>query len=401
MTPKEELQGRIKRLQDKMTAVECDGVLILQNVDLYYFSGTMQNSRLYIPAFGEPVLFCRKNLNRAASECPWGLIPVSNYRSIPDSLSELGYPLPKRLGLEIDVLPAAVYLGLIRLFSGSEVLDASSWIEDLRAVKSPYEMEIIRRAGRKMADAFASVPSLIKLGRSELAAAMRVENELRKLGHQGCVRMRGFNQEFFYGHLLSGSNGCLASFNDGVTAGKGLGSFFPQGPGEKIIQVNEPIFLDYVGVFDGYNIDQTRMYVSGVLPERLKYAFQVALEIQARLTEHIKPGAVASDLYHLAFDIADGAGLSQNFMGYGSERVKFVGHGVGLELDERPVVAPGFRVSLEAGMVIALEPKFVIPGLGIAGIENTWLVTDSGAEKITVLPDELVTLPGDNILLSS
>ncbi|NLO20380.1 MAG: aminopeptidase P family protein [Syntrophomonadaceae bacterium] len=393
MTLKEDLYRRIKGLQDKMLANDCDAVMIVQNVDLYYFSGTMQNARLYVPAEGEPLLFCRKSLTRAANECPWNIIPTNNYKYIPNHIKEMGYQWPKRLGLEFDVIPVALYQSVQRLFPDSTLLDASGWIGDLRTVKSPYEIAIIKAAGKKMADAFGVVPELIRPGLSELAIAASIEKELRDHEHQGLSRMRGFNQEFFYGHFLSGSNGCMASFNDGVTAGMGMGAFYPQGPGNRVIQVGDPVYLDYVGVFDGYNVDQTRLYVIGVLAHRLRYAFQVALEIQEMLINLVKPGMMASELYDTALKIADKAGLSHNFMGYGAERVRFVGHGVGLELDERPVIAPGFNIPLEAGMVIALEPKFVLPGLGIAGIENTWLLTPNGVEKITVLPDDIATIP--------
>ncbi len=393
MTPKEELQRRINGLQDKMKADNCDAVLIMQNADLYYFSGTLQSAQLYVPAIGEPVLFCRKSLSRASNECPWNIISINNYKYVPDKLGDIAYKAPQRLGLEYDVIPVSAYLAVKKAFPNADLLDASNWIGDLRAIKSPYEIEIIRAAGKCMAEAFAAVPKLIQPGRSELAIAAEVEKVLRDHSHQGCVRMRGFNQEFFFGHFLSGPNGCLASFNDGVTAGTGMGAFFPQGPSERIVQINDPIYLDYVGVFDGYNIDQTRLYVIGVLPQKLKYAFGVAREIQETIIAQIKPGVVASDLYDLAIDIADRAGLSNNFMGYGSERVKFIGHGVGLELDERPVIAKGFKVELKSGMVFALEPKFVIPGLGIAGIENTWVLNEHGVEKISVLPDDLGIIP--------
>ncbi len=393
MNLKEELYCRIEGLQDKMLAHDCDGVMILQNMDLYYFSGTMQNARLYVPAIGEPVLFCRKSLTRAANECPWNVVPTTNYKYIPNHLKEMAYPTPGRLGLEYDVIPVAVYQSVKRLFPDSLLMDVSGWIGDLRAVKSPYEIALLKAAGQKMADAFNLVPDLIKPGLSEWDIAARVEKALKGHGHQGYVRMRGFNQEFFYGHFLSGTNACMASFNDGVTAGLGMGAFYPQGPGKRIIQINDPIYLDYGGVFEGYNVDQTRLYVIGDLAQRLRYAFQVALEIQETLISLVKPGMVASEPYDIALNIAEKAGLSHNFMGYGAERVRFVGHGVGLELDERPVIAPGFNNPLQEGMVIALEPKFVLPGLGIAGIENTWLLTPTGLEKITVLSDELLTIP--------
>jgi len=393
MTPKDELQRRIKNLQKMMGKNNCDAVLIMQNIDLYYFSGTMQNAQLYIPIKGEPLLFCRKSRARAEAECPWTVVPINNYKYTPDQLSEKDIKLPERLALEFDVIPVCSYLSVKKIFPNADLIDASSWIAELRSIKSPFEIEIIRKAGKTMAEAFTYVPTMIKQGKSELSIAAQVEKVLRDHGHQGYVRVRGFNQEFFYGHFLSGPNGCLASFNDGVTAGKGMGPFFPQGPGTRIIQVNEPIYLDYVGVFNGYNIDQTRLYVIGTLPDKLKYAFNTAMDIQESIINRMKPGVIASELYDLAVNIAAKAGLAENFMGYAQERVKFVGHGVGLELDERPIIAKGFNMELEEGMIFALEPKFVIPGQGAVGIENTWMLGKDGVEKISTLPDDLVSIP--------
>jgi Xaa-Pro aminopeptidase len=82
-------------------------------------------------------------------------------------------------------------------------------------------------------------------------------------------------------------------------------------------------------------------------------------------------------------------------MGIGDSQVRFVGHGVGLELDELPVLATGFDIPLEPGMTIAIEPKFFFPERGGVGIENTYLVTETGFENLTVFPEEIVSIPGN------
>jgi len=392
LTPKEEIAARVSKLQALMQKNECEGFLISQNVDLYYFSGTLQNAQLYVPVEGEPVLFCRKSYTRAKRESPWEVVSLANFKLIPERLADLGFKLPQRLALEFDVIPVASYLFYKKTFNQATFVDGSNWVKDIRSVKSAYEIDILRTAGKKIAWVFERVPELLRPGFSEFETAAKVENLMRETGHQGCIRIRGFNQEFYYGLLLAGENGALASFNDGVTAGAGLGPFYPQGPGERLIKANEPVFLDYVGTFGGYMVDKTRLFVIGSLPEKLDYAFRTALEIQEAVLEQVKPGVNAGDLYELAVSKAEKAGLGENFMGFGPERVKFVGHGIGLELDEMPVLAKGFNLALQEGMVFALEPKFVFPGLGIAGIENTWVVTAAGAEKITIFPDDLVSV---------
>lgn len=388
-----ELTKRVNGLQKLIEAHQCQGFLIIQNVDLYYFSGTMQNAQLYIPQEGEPILFCRKSLQRAQQECPWKIIQVGNFKAIPQKLSELGLPVPQRLALEFDVLPVSSYMANKKIFPESELVDGCSWIKSVRSIKSSYEVSMLKHAGQKMAEVFDQVAGLIKTGMSEIACAAEVEKIARLTLHEGIIRLRGYNQELFFGHFLSGNSGSVASFNDGVTAGSGLGPFFPQGCSEKTLGPGEPISLDYVGIYNGYQVDQTRLFAIGSLPEDLRKGFQAALDIQNAIIARVKPGIVPADLWDVAVEIAQQANLLDHFQGFGSDQAKFVGHGIGLEVDELPVLAKGFNTPLEEGMVFALEPKFVFPGRGMVGIENTWLVTADGAEKITVFPDELVVVP--------
>ena len=159
-----------------------------------------------------------------------------------------------------------------------------------------------------------------------------------------------------------------------------------------MIRENAPILLDYCFVHEGYISDMARVFVFGALDPELQRAFDLALEIQEAVRNALKPGTVGEELFFLAAAMAQQAGLGQNFMGMPGEQAKFVGHGVGLELDELPVLAGGFKTPLEAGQTVAVEPKFVIPGKGGIGIENTFAVTPDGGEKITNMPDRIVFL---------
>ena len=165
-----------------------------------------------------------------------------------------------------------------------------------------------------------------------------------------------------------------------------------QGPGFKTIKRNQPILVDYVFVYNGYLADHTRIFTIEGLPETLMAAHDAMLGVQKIVKKEAKPGIEAGKLYDMAFEYAKALGYEDHFMGIGPERVRFVGHGIGLELDEYPVLAEGQELPLQAGMVVALEPKLIFPGEGVVGIENTHVVTDTGLEQLTTFPDEVVIL---------
>jgi Xaa-Pro aminopeptidase len=225
----------------------------------------------------------------------------------------------------------------------------------------------------------------------ELDLAAEFERRLRLSGNEGYVRMRAFNQEL-YGGLALSAGAASYGFFDGAVTGRGLSNASPQGASLQVIGRNEPVFLDYTGVFNGYITDMTRIFVIGTLDPELQKAFDLSLVIQKHLQDALKPGAVCEELFLQAVEIADKGGLGANFMGMPGEQAKFVGHGVGLELDEFPVLAQGFKVPLQAGQTIAIEPKFVFPDKGVIGIENTFAVTNGGGEKITDIDDRIVFL---------
>lgn len=392
-TPKEELDKRIAKLQLLLAEKDIGGALIVQAVDLFYFSGTAQNAHLYIPAQGRPVLMVKKSLARAREESGLeNIIPLTSLKKLPELLAGAGHKIPGVIGLEMDVIPAANYLFYRQVLSAVELVDVSALIRQVRQIKSAYELGLLRTSGLKMNEIYKAVPGMIREGMTEIELAATIEGMARARGHMGYISMRAFNQSPFFGHLMSGWTAAVPSAFDGATGGPGLTPAYPQSGGYKPIGRGEPIVIDYVGLWDGYITDQTRFFSVGPLPPKLMKAFQTALEIQSAVIERIRPDADGSGLHELALNMAAEAGLADYFMGCGPDQAKFIGHGVGLELDELPVLAKGLHTILQPGMVMAVEPKFVFPGEGVVGIENTFALTDTGVERLTVTSDELVII---------
>ncbi len=388
MVPSSELVTRIGKLQQAMQEREIAGALLMQRADLFYFSGTGQNAHLLIPAEGEALLIVRKSMARAEQESALdNIVPFAGWEELIKIIAKT-VPPGKTIGLETDVLPANLYMRYKKMLQDYEITDISKIIRQVRAVKSGYEIGLMKEAAKISEAVFSMARITIKEGLSEVELAGQLEFQARKLGHQGSVRMRGFNQELYFGHIMAGENAAAISFFDGPTGGSGLNPSYPQGAGIALIKPNEPVLVDFVSVLGGYMVDQTRIFCIGEPPMHLQEAYNTAVKIKKGLAQMGKPGVYGSSLYDRAELMADKAGLANHFMGY-VEKVNFVGHGVGIELDELPVIAKNIDIALEEGMVFALEPKFIFPGEGTVGIEDTFVVRENGLQQLTLFSDEL------------
>ncbi len=392
-TPKVELEQRILNLQKYLKKENIDAALILQRADLYYFAGTIQQANLFIPADGETILMVYKSTERSKAESAIELIlHLDSPKSIPGILKANGHALPATLGLELDVLPANMFFSYQRLFQGTHILDISHYVRLIRAVKTSYEIGIMRRAAELSDQVAAWVPNILREGMTELELAGKIEAEARRLGHQGIVRMRLWGTEMFYGHLMSGPAGAVPSFLSSPTGGVGASPAVAQGPGYKTIQRHEPVLVDYVFAYNGYLSDHARIFSLGSLPKDLMEAHAAMLEVQQMIKKIAKPGVKSGEIYSHAVEKAHKLGYADYFMGTGAERVRFVGHGIGLEVDEYPFLAAGQQLKLQAGMTIALEPKLIIPGKGVVGIENTHVVAKDGLEQLGQLAQEIMEI---------
>jgi Xaa-Pro dipeptidase len=392
-TPEPEQQERITAFQKRLQSNHVDAALILQKADMFYYSGTAQQGWLYIPVQGKPLLMIFKDFHRAKAESGFDqVISIVSPKDIPATLSDFGYRAPKILGLEMDVLSANQYLLFQKIFAGSQITDISLDIRLQRAVKSGYEIALMRESSRMADKVAAKVPDLLKEGLTEIEFAGMLEAYARSLGHQGLIRMRMWDSNLFYGHIMAGPGAAVPSSLASPTGGMGINPSIAQGPGFNIIRRNEPVLVDYVFVLNGYTSDHTRIFSLGSLSDDLLKAHDAMLEIQAMAKEKAVPGTLTGDLYDMMISKASAKGYQDHFMGAGERRIRFTGHGIGLELDEFPFIAQGQTLALEKNMIIALEPKVVMPGKGVVGIENTLLLTDKGLESLTTYNDAITIL---------
>jgi Xaa-Pro dipeptidase len=394
LTPASELTERISRLQTEMAAADLEAVLLLQNADLFYFTGSIQQGVLYVPAAGEPLYLVRKEHGRARMEC--GLKNVVLFKSpkdLPGLLSEHGLPLPQRAGMELDVVPVETFQRFTKVFPGCEMRGATHQIRTVRAIKSEYEIGIMKDAALQVDKVCRRAREVIREGLTDLELAAELEYTARKDGHQGLSRMRGFNSELFYGHIFSGADSAAPAYLDAPLGGLGVNPSVGQGASYKKIKPFEPIVVDFAGAFDGYLVDQTRIFCIGGLPDQLHKAYDDMVRIQNRLLEIARPGvawgAVYDDCYRLAVEL----GYQDYFMGNKGAQVSFIGHGIGVEIDEYPFIARGFNdYQLQENMTFAFEPKAVYAGLGAVGIENTFRLTSDGPRHITFSDQALAIL---------
>jgi len=391
--PAQEISFRITNLQQHLVQNRLDGALILQKADLFYFSGTIQDAHLYIPVEGQPLLMVYKSHARARAESSLKrVVPLKSPKTLIQMVADHGMATPKTIGMELDVIPANHFIRYQKMLHPVTIVDLSHAIRRVRAVKSQWEIEQIATAASFSDQLAAALPTLLEFGDTELALAGKIEALARKLGHQGIVRMRMWGGEMFYGHLMAGPDAAAPSFLASPTGGVGVSAAVAQSASHRPIRENEPILLDYVFIHNGYVSDHTRVFVKGRLPDRLLKAHDNMLRIEAALKKTACPGAVASELYDEAVAMAADTGLADYFMGAGKQRIRFVGHGVGLELDEYPFLAKGQQMRLEKGMVIALEPKAIMPDWGVVGIENTHLVTDEGLKPFGQYPSQITVI---------
>ncbi len=385
-TPASECRARAAALQATLAAQGLDGALLLQATDVFYLSGTRQNAVLWLPVSGEPVVLVRKSLERARADSP-----LADVRPFPPS-RELAPVLggARKVGIGFDTVPLAVHAFWSRALPGVAFADLSAPLRWQRSVKSPWEVERSRATCELLCGVFREVRSFLRAGMREVDLAAEFEARLRRAGNEGSPRTRSFNQEFFMGLAIAGGSATAPSFFDGPVTGRGLSPSSPVGASVDAVPADAPVLLDYTAIKDGYVADMTRIAVAGRLDPALEQAFDASLRIQEEVARGLVPGAVPSKLWARALELAGAAGLERNFMGPPGAQSRFVGHGVGMELDEWPVLAPGFDDPLREGQVIAVEPKFVLPGLGVAGIENTWAVTAAGGERLTKLEDAIV-----------
>lgn len=387
----DDLRSRWQKVADALCERSPNAALLVAGrVNVFYLSGRVYRGYAYLPAQGEPLFLVRRPLGLEGARVRYFHRPDE----IPSILADAGYPPPSELLLEDAEISHADYLGLGKVFGESVLSDASgsALLRRLRAVKSPYEIGQIEYGGKKQAEGFTRFPSLYRPGMTDQDFNTAIFEYMMKAGSLGIVRAYGMTMEGFIGQVLAGENGGGMSPYDYALGGTGFSRALPVGQCGAVIQPGDTVQCDIPGNFNGYICDSTRTYYRSHLSADARAAHQCSIDILEAIAEAAVPGMSCEALYQTSLRMAEAAGFADAFMG-GRQKARFVGHGTGLYVNEAPVLGARSRDILREGMVIAVEPKFVIPGAGAVGCEDTFVITPKGARCLSDSPRGLMPLP--------
>ena len=383
-----EALARKEKIQAALRRLPADALLLADNANLYYTSSRVFCGYTYVPAEGDMIYFVRRPVGLTGDN----VVYIRKPEQIIEEMQKRGLPLPQTLLVEGDSLSYNEYNRLASAFSSSRILPGgTALIRQVRAVKTPFEIGMIRQSAASHDMLYRHIPKLYTPGMTDLEFSIEIERAARQHGSLGIFRIFGRGMEIFMGNVLAGENADTPTPYDFAMGGAGLDDSLPIGCNGTTIHPGQTVMVDVNGNFTGYMTDLSRVYYLGEIPEKARHAHAVSLEIEQAVMSMARPGVAASELYDKALAIARDRKVEDYFMGH-RQKAGFVGHGVGIEINEQPVLAPRSRDVLEAGMVFALEPKFVIPGVGPVGIENTFLVTDDGVERLTNCEEEIRSL---------
>jgi len=378
LVPESEIMYRVRHFQSELQQLSINPVWIEYPVDLTYFTGSSQSGVLLIPSEQEPVFYAKKSLNRAEQESPLTVKPYPGRKAILKKVKEISKN-SRTIGLSMDITPASRYIWLKENLASYDIRDISMMIRLRRAVKSNWEISQIQEAAHQADTIFQEAGQYIHPGQTELETSALFEQRMRSSGHCGVMRTRGFGSELPIITVVSGNTALYPMNFDGPSGGEGPYPSAPTGGGWKKLEKGKSVLVDMVTSYNGYYSDQTRTFFLGKkLSQPAQRAYDFCRETLKKLEKNLKPGNDCSEIYEKIHKWAVDKGVPEGFMGFGENRVKFFGHGVGIELDEFPILAKKIDIPLQTGMVIAIEPKAYLKGIGALGLENTYVITDSG-----------------------
>lgn len=380
----EEQALRLEKVRGIMNDKKIDALLISDNANKYYLTGRVFSGYIYLPLKGEPIYFVKRPVTMKGD----GVVSIRKPEQIAESI---GMVPPATIGLELATASYSKVERLRRIFPQSELADASSVMSAARAVKTAEELEKIRISGIKQDHVYRKIPTLYTEGMTDVELQVEIERESRLEGCLGQFRINGDDMELYMGNILVGDNADVPTPYDFAMGGEGMDPSLPVGCNGTVIKPGNSVMVDVNGNYTGYMTDMTRTYYVEEIGDLARKAHECSIAICRRLAELGRPGTEAKSLYEEAEKMAREAGLHEYFMGH-RQKAGFVGHGVGIEINELPVIAPRSRDILQENNIIALEPKFVIPKTGAVGIENTYVVTRDGLKPLTNTPEGLTSL---------
>jgi Xaa-Pro dipeptidase len=384
---------RLEQLQANLRDKGWQAALIMQPRDLYYYAGTAQPANLWVPDEGDPVLFTRR-VHKLAQESTWveRTVSAGGFGEMSRALADLDLSLAPGavLGVEQDVLPYRLVEGLKKRLEGVKLENLSPIVLKQRLVKDDEEIARIRKAVELWEKGHEAIMETLAVGVAEYEVAAAMENAARRGGGDGMVWPRRWDSSLPAGGIVaSGPNAWVVSGEAMTVTGVGLSQALPWGPSSRRLEAGDLVVVDFTLSYEGYHCDVTRTYCVGEPSREQRDLWERLLELHLQVVDQVRPGVTGEELYLVANGLAEDMGLIDNFMGVGSERGSYIGHSIGLELDEWPVLGAGYHEPLPVGAVITIEPKFMVPGRGAVMVEDDLVVTPSGHEVMSTLEREL------------
>ena len=389
--PVSELENRQGRLSAALAEAGHESVLVDDPVELYWLTGGRQNSLFLVGADDSGIgstQWVRRSLKRARFEAGGGDSPhaIEGHPSMgdfEDSLRAAG--CTQAPGLLAGKVPQKRWSFLTSKMSGLEgqSSDCTGLLFTLRETKSAWELEMHRGSGEINRMMFEAIRDRGGLGLTEIEMAGAADEVSRAAGFGGRIRMRKWPMDCDRVVIAAGRSGAVPSYFDSAVAGLGASPISSLGAGFARIAEGEPVLVDIVHLHRGYVSDCTRMFSAGRLSDEWMQRLDDMAQVRDLVVDSLGKGDDCSAVWDAGSSLVTEMGHGEHLMGMPPDQAKFLGHSIGLELDETPVVARGFDRPLQVDGTMAIEPKVIYPE-GAIGTEDSWVRTSDGMECLTM-----------------
>lgn len=386
-------RDRIERLQEALNKAGITAALIQKPRNVYYYAGTGQPCNLWVPADGEPILFTRR-AHAMAEAASWinRIHPANSFQDMLGFLEKAGLSpsMGSMIAVELDCVPYKIIDRLQQVLGGVQFVDLSDIAMKQRLVKSPDEIAKIREAGKLWTLGHEAILQTIRAGQTEYQAAAAMEHACRFNGGDATVWFHRWDASLPGGGIVaSGPNAWVVSGHAMTVTGVGMNPALPWSASERVLEKGDLVVVDYGVAKNSYHFDSARTYCIGKATTEQKELWRQLIELHFRVINRVRAGVTGKELYQEAVDTAKEMNLENYFMGVGRDRGAYIGHSIGLEIDEWPVLGPKALEPLPVHAIITLEPKFMIPGVGGVMVEDSILVKKDGYELLGTVGHEL------------
>ncbi len=380
-------EKRITGLRARMEQHSISAALLLYSRDILYYAGVSIPSILLVtPRTAR--LYVRRAFGLAQQDSTIDdIVPNGDLGMVVEQLHAEKLHR-SRIGIELDVVPVQLFSKIQAALPDASFADVSPLIISQRMVKDEDELELVRVSASMLDKGQRRALEVIREGISEVEMAAEIEAELRRNKHEGILVNRRFDAYTMYGMIGSGDSLTRFAGFANVASGIGLSRAMRISASNRIMKHGDLVMIDITGSYHGYITDVTRPYVIGPASKRQIEVFEALCDVEDEILASIRPGVPVSRVYDVGVEAAEKTSYGKYFMGH-EEKGEFVGHGLGLELDEPPILGPDEATIIRENMTLAVEINTIIPNFGTIKIEDSFIVKSDGVELLSEIERRL------------